>query len=1114
MNARSGLRAVLSVAAALALWSVGAFPAAAQQTGTIQGTISDAQTVRPLSGVQVSIPGTPLGTLTNAQGRFQIVNVPVGTRTLRAEFIGYATATQTVTIAAGEAVTANIQMEPGAVAMQEIVVTGVAGATVRAKVPFDITTLNIADLPVPTVSAGQAIQGKVAGAQVVQGSGRPGSPPSILLRGATSIDASGRGQEPLYIVDGVILGSSMVDIDALDIENIEVVKGAAAASLYGSRAGNGVIQITTRRGGRAAENQVRYTARTEYGQSAIAQTPDALLTQRHHWRTMQTDTGTFFVSRVGGQDALCRFENCTNVQLAGQGRPLDENGNPIGAANAWNSYQNQAWPGQTYDQVQRFFQPNAFQQHYVSAEGRSGATTFHISYSNLHDRGVIPGLVGFSRDNFRVNLDQSVRQNVQLSASAFYSRGSTDQFPETNGNPIFRLTRMPAGVNLQGCVGNPDENCMGNPERMQLRVHPDFAAEAANPLYEVLTRQYNVDRGRFLGSTNLRVSPLPFVDLDFNASYDRLDYEEEDYYPLGFRTVTPSATLNRGSLSRWIEQTEGFNASGTATFRFNPTANIVNRTQFRYLFEQQDNSWNWTRGHDFQVGDIPQFQNLVQANVVASSQVQPVRSDGYFAITNFDIFDRYIIDALIRNDGSSLFGAEQRRQWYYRLAGAWRVAEEPWFQFRGLDELKLRAAWGTAGNRPRFEAQYETYSVTGGRVTPQTLGNVDLRPEFSREIEVGVDAGFLGGRATVALTHSNVVTSDQILRVPLPGYTGYAEQWQNAGTLESNIWEASLDARLLRTRDFTWNARLLFDRTRSVITELAVPNFTYGTTGQNLSNVFYARPGERIGTFYGIQYATSCAHLPAGMSCDGFSVNSDGFLVYTGADAAGEPGRWGAAPPGTITGAAPHLATMMWGTPFVGTCTDAATGEPTTYCRLGNTMPDHSIGLSSTMGWRGFSLYGLLDAQRGFQVYNQALQWATFRRTAGILEQDPNASLEDQKPVGYYDIVYNAAGLRPSSPFIEDASFVKLREVSLGYRVGAQQLGRFPGFINNLGGVGVTLTGRNLLTWSDYRGFDPEVGRATSAAGTAGAGSAAITRVDAYQYPNFRTWTLGLELNF
>jgi TonB-linked SusC/RagA family outer membrane protein len=1105
MNATRRMGAVLLALAAVVGWTA---TAAAQATGTIQGMVMDAQARRPLSGVQVSIPNTRHGTLTNSQGRYQLVNVPAGTHTVRAQFIGFSPGTQAVTVAEGATVTANFALETTAVALQEVVVTGVSGATTRAKVPFAIEQLRAADMPVPMVSAGQAIQGKVPGAQVVQGSGLPGSAPSILLRGATSIDGSGRGQEPLYIVDGVILSSSMVDIDALSIETVEVIKGAAAASLYGSRAANGVVQITTRRGTGGVDDQVRYSARTEYGRNQLRATPGSLLTGRHHYITVPTDSGTFFASSGGP----CRFEFCSDVQLAGQGRSIDPETNlPIGLANAWNTFQNNTWP-RAYDQVAEFFSPGEFHQTSLSAEGRAGATNFHVSFSNVLQGSVIPGVDGYERNNFRLNLDQSLRQNVTLSGSAFYSRGSAAEFPEANGGPIFRLTRQPAGANLRGCIDDPDGDCTGDPSRMILTTHPEFRADSENPLYEMLVREQTVQRGRFLGSANLRVSPTRFWDVDLNASYDRLDYEEEDYIPLGFRTFNPSG-WNDGRLSRWIQLNEGLNGSLTSTVRYRLHDRVQNRTQLRYLFEVQDQYINWTRGEGFQVEGIPQFQNLDQSRVIASSSRQNIASDGYFLITNLDIADRYIVDALVRNDGSSLFGEDERRQWYYRVAGAWRAAEEGWFPIRGFDEFKLRAALGTAGSRPRFEAQYETFSVTGGRVAPLSLGNVNLRPEFSREIEVGLDAAMLNGRVVASLTHANVRTEDQILRVPLPGFTGYREQWQNAGTLESRVWEASLDARLLERRDLTWNARLLFDRTRSVITELSVAPFPYGVFGQNLGTVFYARPGERMGTFYGMQFATSCDHLPAGLSCDGFAVNDDGYLVWAGEGGLGSP-QWGESAPAHVAAAASHLATARWGTPIGGMCTDRESGEQTLYCPLGSTMPDFSVGFSSTVNWRGFTLYGLLDAQQGFHVYNQPLQWATFRRTSGLFEQDPDVPLEQQKPLGYYDEIYNASGLRPSSAFVEDASFVKLREMSLSYRFGGDALEAIPG-LRTFSGIGVHLVGRNLHTWTGYRGFDPEVGSGVAPAGGGSSpGSAAIARVDGYQYPNFRNWTLGIEVNF
>jgi TonB-linked SusC/RagA family outer membrane protein len=1064
-------------------------PLHAQSGGTITGRVIEASTgaataVSPIAGAQVSIPGTNLGATTDQDGRFTLSNVPAGTHVVRATAVGHAQAERTVTVAAGRTAQIDIRLESQALQLAELVVTGVAGATSRAKVPFTISKVTADEIQVLPVTAGTAIQGKVAGAMVVSGSGRPGSAPSILLRGPTSIDASGRSQEPLYIVDGVILGSSLTDIDAADIESIEVVKGAAAASLYGSRAANGVIQITTRHGARA-DNTVHYTARSQYGKNELA--GDFLLTKHHQYAL---ENGKFVDSSTGEP---CDFLTCPhNPRLAGQA--AGEGVSP----NQWNTFMTQVWPGQTYDQVDRFFQGGDYMENYIAADGRNGGTSFHVSFSNLDQEGIMRGMKGFTRNNFRVNLDQSVRDNVQVTANAFYSRSTQGQFPETNGNPLFDLTRMPAGVNLAGCEGDQSASCLDDLENLVLLPDPTNT-ESANPLYEMLTRQYTEDRGRFLGGTDLRYTPVQWLDLSGNVSYDRLDLEQRDYFPKGFRTISPG-DINDGYLDEYNQVEEAFNASASATFRPNLGSAINNTTTLQYLYERQDLSWDDTNGYGFAVADVPTLSNLDPTKLTVDSYDESVRSDGYYAISDFDILDRYTLSGLVRNDGSSLFGKDQRRQWYYRLAGAWRLTQEPWFALPGVNELKLHYAYGTAGSRPRFNAQYETFSVSGGRVTPVTLGNSDLKPEFSAEHEAGVDAAFLNQRVTLAVAYAKKRTENQILRVPLPAYSGYTLQWQNAGTLESNTWEGSLDVSLVRARDFNWSVRLLGDRTRATITELDRPAFPYGVTGQGLGNVFYARPGEQLGTFYGTRAATSCADLPSGIDCGQFAVNDDGYLVWTGGGSLSD-NKWGTAAPFNVSG-----KPVMWGTPIKGQCTDASSGERTTFCPVGNSLPDYSLSFSSTMGWRGFSLYGLLDAVQGFDVYDQPLQWAVFKRTAGLYDQ-AGVPQDQQKPLGYYDALYAVSGLAPSTVFVEDASFVKLREVALRYHVGANSLARISR--GAFSGLTLSLTGRNLVTWTDYRGYDPEVGKSGG-----DTGSAVLARVEGYQYPNFRTWILGAELNF
>ncbi len=1060
--------------------------AVAAQTGTVTGTVTNSDNGQPLQGAQISVVGTSLGTLSQETGRYILLNVPTGRRTLRVEYIGYASTTVQVQVQAGQTATMNIELKPEAIALQQIVVTGTIGATQKSKVPFDVDQINTAQLPVPTVNPATAIQGKVAGVTVVQGSGRPGAGASILLRGPTSIDASGRSQDPLYIVDGVILQSGMVDLDALDIKSIEIVKGAAAASLYGSRAAAGVIQITTKNGSSLQGDQVRYTIRSEYGQSGLASVPSALLSQY----TPFAMSGGQFLEKDG---TTCAWLNCVSQPaLAGQ---LADGG----AVTQWNTYQTVPWPGKTYNQVQRFFTSGLYMQNYFAAEGRSGATNYHVSVSNLQNQGVMRFMKGFDRTNFRVNLDQTVLENLQVSAGAFYSRSTQNSFPETQGNPMFDLTRMPAGVDLLA----PDPK-----DTTRIILVPDPSnTESPNPLYEIKHRNYTEGRGRFLGNATVRFSPLSWIDFDANASYDRLDRNTSDLYPKGYATPTNSRTLNNGNLTKDNSLDEAFNASFTTTMNFQLGQGIHNRTQLRYLYETDDYRDFNSNGYTFAVSGVPTFDNLDQTTMTTASSAQTIRSDGYFIITNFDINDKYVIDALLRNDGSSLFGADQRRQWYYRIGGAWRLAQEPWFHVPGIDELKLRYSLGTAGGRPRFEAQYETYSISGGRVQPVNLGNKNLRPELSTEQEAGIDASFFGGKLGTTLTYSNTVTKDQILNVPLPSYLGFTHQWRNAGTLSSNTYEASFDGRLYQSRDVRWSARVIFSKTTSTITKLTEPAFQYGVTGQGLGTVFYAREGEKMGTFYGTHFASACGNLPTGVSCDNFKVNSDGLLVWAG-DA---NNTWGDTY--DVTDASGLSHTYYWGTPFAGYCTDKSTGERTLFCPVGKSMPDYSAGLSTTFTWKGLTLYGLLDAVHGFNVYNQPLQWAVFKGWAGLFDQSstPTSTPHDingPKPLGYVNALYSVSGLQPSSVFVEDGSFVKLRELSLAYRLTPAQLSGIPG-LSRFSSIGFTVTGNNLITWTKYRGFDPEVGK------TGGdTGSAALARVEGYQYPNFRTWTAAIELNF
>ena len=802
------VRGIMVAATVLTLGIAGAADAAAQATGSIRGTVVDATSLRPLSGAQVFVPspsqgavaGTNLGTITDAQGRYLIANVPAGQHTVTVQLIGYEQGSRSVTVEGGEAASANFRINETALQMDEVVVTGVAGATIKAKLPFDVSKVQLEDQPVPATNAASALQGKAAGVRVISGTGQPGQAPTITLRGGTSINASGRGQGPLVIVDGVIAAGeqqALADIDPSNIESVEIVKGAAAASLYGSRASSGVIQIQTKRGVQLDAQTTRYTLRSEFGTSELPRGIDYNLS--HGFRLNATGTACL---NEEGEEVGC-FNNIAEIETTNTSLLFLDN----------------PYPGQTFDQLGRFFNPGQFLQNYVSAEGRTGSTNYYASFSNLGESGVVRFNDGYNRQNFRLNLDHGLRDDLQLSLSTAYSVSAQDLLDIGDGAGVFfDLTFVPPNLDLLEI----------DPETDELEINMPGSLEQ-NPLYTVRYRDQERDRRRFMGSGLVRYAPATWFDVEGNISYDRADQETSVFYPKGYAAGAVDPTpLTAGSITRYTNNEEALNTSVTGSL-YRTFGKLTTKTKARYLYESAVDLGFRSQGSNLVAAGVPSL-GVATGDKQVGSYEQDIRSQGYFLITSLDFDDKYIADALIRRDGSSLFGADERWQTYYRVSGAWRMGLEPWFTIPGITEFKLRGSYGTAGGRPRFEAQYETYEVDLGKLVPNTIGNRDLKPEFSREFEGGIDAELLD-RVSLGLTYADTRTEDQILLVPLPGFAGFQAQWQNAGTLESNSWEASLEATLYQSEDLSWFGKILFDRTRSTITELNVPGLYHRQLG-------------------------------------------------------------------------------------------------------------------------------------------------------------------------------------------------------------------------------------------------------------------------------------------
>lgn len=1096
---------LLVVAAGLAL-AMAATPAASQESGTVTGVVTDEATGQLLEGTRVTYDGGAQRALATQNGRYVLANIPAGTHTLTFELIGYETVAVEVDVAGGATTARDISMVAGAIRMQDLVVSGVARATPQSKLPIVVEKLDAEDLPVPALSTESLLAAKLPGVKVVRGSGQPGASGDILLRGATSISGS---QAALFVVDGVISGTSLDDISALDIESVEVVKGAAGASLYGSRAANGVIVIRTKRGGGfAGQDYSRIVVRNEAGGDQL---PGSIqLSNYHPWCVVESGQYAGYLCDTSG-DAIPDFLDSTAAKPALDGESTAE------------AFQDNEWPAHMdrYDHVDRIYTIGMSMTNYAATEGRDGNTSYRASVERNEQQGVLSRWNdGFQRRGFRLNLDHEVRDYLSISVSTAYNH--LDQ-EDIGGSPFFHLTFMGPYVDLLARDSAtldvsycPDSGCF--------HYNPDPLSNQAHPLYDLELHDYRDKQENQRASANLVWRPYSWMDLEGTFGIDKNWTRQNNIRPEGL--ITPDGDPRLGSLFKDQRIATRYNSDVTlSTSR--AFGDIATRTRLRYLQELEDAEYVRVEGTDFIAENIHRIGNT--EDVAGDSWFTTVRAEGVFLISGLEYQGKYIFDGVVRWDRSSLFGPDERNQVYWRTAGAWRLDEEPWWPLASVDQMKLRAAVGTAGRRPAFWHQYEAYNVDpGGLITPTTLGNSKLRPQRSTELEAGVDL-FMFNRIAAEVTYAATTSKDQILSVPLPAPFGFDRQIQNAGTMSNNTWELSVSAPIISTRDLEWDFRLNFDRTRQQIDSLGPPPY------KSPSEFFFYRTGEKFGSFYGQVWATGCEGLPRFNEdastqrniCESFfAVNDDGLLVYTGGYRVtdGISGLlWG-----TDTTFIVNYVTDVdrdstasivyeWGMPIPVYGQDPTETRRTCDYRIeaeagcgdiqymGNTTPDFNVSLANTFRWRGLELYVLLDGEIGAQIYNQTRQWAYREGRSGDQDQ---AGKDEQfkKPIRYYEKLYNANG--PSSWFVEAGDFVKVREVSLSHSVSPRLLDSY--FGGRVSQLEFMLIGRNLLTFTNYKGYDPEVGSSRDGDG----GSQVVGRVDNYQYPNYRTLSASVRLVF
>jgi TonB-linked SusC/RagA family outer membrane protein len=1080
------LRAAGLGVCAIALFAGRALAQDAVVTGTVAGGQGEA-----LGGAIVVIDELSIAVATTVKGSYTLT-IPAAkvhgqTVTIRARYIGYAPTSAQVTLNAGTQ-NQNFTLKWDPFTLNAVVSTGVAEATDAKKLTVSVGHVDASQLnQAPAVSALGALEGKVAGVRLVNASGAPGGEPEIRLRGATSITtasscnsspcASTATPGPLIIVDGTITRQGLADINSEDVERVEVVKGAAASSLYGSDAANGVVQIFTKRGDRLADGQLVVTVRNEYGQSLRPKSIPTALASPYLIDTSGTYTDATGAT-VNNGDFILANGNLVGINAQPALKPDHIADNPYSA-----------FGHPVYDPQSQMLTHGAFYTNYISIGQRRGNTNFNVSFENTKQDGIIILLKGYNRQNFRVNFDQALTPRLDLSVGGFFGRSNNNQVAQGPGAPFFAVTFIEPYINL--FANNPD----GSPFAAQI---PHLLPNAANPLYTLANEKISTDRSRVTGFGRATYRLFDWLSFEGNYNFDQETSNFTDETPKNF--LNSHGLPTSGSLVKIDSGGRTFNTGATMTsvrnFHFG-SANVRNTTKLAYIYEDQTASNFALTASRFTVLAVPEFTAVDNTQLLPGSSNVSIRNKNYYAITGFDINDRYLFDGLVRRDGSSLFGPESRWQNYFRVSGAYRISQD--FHISGIDEFKIRASYGTAGLRPQFDAQYETFSVSGGIPVKHTLGNNALRPAHSGEMEIGANIDFLS-RFSAEYSYSRKETRDQILLVPLSSATGYINQWQNAGTLLGNTHELSLGVVLANKPEFSWQLNIAADRTRQKITALSTAPYLVGPdyAGNNdVTQMFRIAPGQTFGVIYGTKIVRSYAELctdpakaaqcvPGGLwAPDSVVINEDGYVV--------------------------RKSTYHTKDERFLTFVDAA-GNKTV--QIGDVNPDFNASFTTNLRFKGFSAYALVDWTQGGNIYNATRQWPFFENRDRIVDQsakpaascggsvDPTCPYSTgKKPIEYYQALYN--GINPIDFFVESGTYVKIKELNVSYTFSRNQLEALHLGVNSLR-LGVI--GRNLFTFTKYSGYDPEV------AGLSG--DPFSFRIDGFSYPNYRTFTGFMEINF
>jgi TonB-linked SusC/RagA family outer membrane protein len=1042
----------------------------AQDATTITGRVTS-DVDAPISGAAVSIAALNIGTLTRADGSYMLIvpaaRVPAGQQVqVTAQIIGYRPQTVSVTTTGGT-VRQDFRLASDVLELEGIVATGIGQTVARERLGVSIASVSgEAVTRVATPNVVNAMAGKAPNVEIISSGGEPGAGTYIRIRGVNTIEGTG---EPLFVVDGVPMNNQQLDpaatvltstvtpnrasdLNPNDIESIEILKGAAAAAIYGARAANGVVLITTRRGQAGS--------------------------------TRASLTSTITIDQVNRRVPLQRTWDQGAI----------DGGDTVPGIFSWGRRIPATTP--TYDQFGMLFRDGRMFDNNLQVSGGSDRTTYFLSYGRLDHRGIMVGPNSFyDRNSVRVSGSHRLLDNLNVTGNISYV--------ETSGSFIQQGSNV-AGLFLGGLRTPPtfDNSQYQSPEgfhrsyRLPNPTAPGGSRGYDNPFFVLYEHVNTAETGRAYGNVGLAFTPIDWLALNYTLGADFTADNRTQVFPISTSSDPTGAITRATYVTNWWDS----NLLATATRDISDR--IGGSLTLGWNLNSRDFRQNQVRGTNF-VTPLPYSMNNTVDQTPSEFQ-SLIHTESYFGQAQVDLMDQLFLTAALRNDGFSTFGQSERRHWFPKVSAAWNFTETLGMA-RGEHPLlsfgKLRAAWGQAGNEPPVYGTVSAlvfagtlgdagwllnpnglkpvYGGRGGVFYSITRGQENLRPERTSELELGLDVSLLRERLGLEFTWYNAHTRDAILNSPLAPSTGFFQQLANAAELRNRGFEVGANMRVYEAPRFSWSAGVNWSTNDNRVLEL-IDDVEFVT----MFGAFAGAPGaavkgDRVGVIRGSTFYT-CGDLPT-----------------TGA-------------PAEITSACANAPT---GAIYVGD-----DGRPVLDPRvrvIGDPHPDWMAGIRNEFTFfNNLRLFTLIDIKHGGDVWNGTkgalYHWGTHADTdmrgqtmtyadlSGNAVTGPGANTAFRVDHAWFQGLGSGFG-DVASQFIEDGGYTKLREIALSYSLPAnftQRLG--------LSGVDLRVAGRNLYTWTNYTGIDPETNLG---------GNTNLRGVDYFNNPQTRSWVFTVGLN-